>query len=130
MNKKMIGYEKNYPRSFQKDKMGKVNKTAKIYSAKKPGNKTKIKYKIACITFLMIFFVLVLPSILYSMVNYSSTQKYTSIIVQPGDNLWKIAQRHASPDTDLRKIIHEIKKVNRLNTASLMPGQELKIPQP
>lgn len=47
--------------------------------------------------------------------------------VQPGDTLWSIAQR-VEPSRDPRAVVDELTKLNRLSgTASLSPGQTLKL---
>ncbi len=51
------------------------------------------------------------------------------VMVIQGDSLWNIAQSiPGSEHVDLRKVVHEIKKLNGLTTSSLSPGQVLIIP--
>ena len=51
------------------------------------------------------------------------------VMVIQGDSLWSIAQSiPGSEHVDLRKVVHEIKKLNGLKTSSLSPGQVLIIP--
>lgn len=57
----------------------------------------------------------------------SSTQ-YTTITVQEGDTLWSIASSH-NINKDIRKTVYSIRKINKLDSAIIMPGQELIIPQ-
>ena len=52
------------------------------------------------------------------------TQVYT---VQPGDTLWSIAQEYKEPDTDTRKYIQKLYRLNPGLTADIMPGDMVKV---
>ena len=58
----------------------------------------------------------------------SSEPNMIEVKVVEGDNLWKIADRYYGDNTDLRKKIFKIKKINKLETAMLKPGQKIIIP--
>lgn len=49
------------------------------------------------------------------------------VVIQSGDTLWDIAESYC-PQTDTRKVVHKIRKLNDLATANIMPGQIIKIP--
>ncbi len=51
-----------------------------------------------------------------------------TVIVEPGDSLWKIAERYDDNSMDLRKYIHIIKEYNHLKSSQLQPGQIIKVP--
>lgn len=51
----------------------------------------------------------------------------TSVVVQPGDTLWSIAAP-AARGGDVRVEIAEIRRINRLSSARLVPGQTLHLP--
>jgi len=51
----------------------------------------------------------------------------TTVLVQPGQTLWDIAQA-IDPTTDPRKTIFTIEQINGLSEASLRVGQELIVP--
>ena len=56
---------------------------------------------------------------------------YTDIIIQPGDNLWKIANKYADPDhyKDISSYIAEVKHINHIeNDSHIIYGQILIIP--
>jgi LysM repeat protein len=76
--------------------------------------------------------VLIISVILIPVTGYkvkgNNTVKYTKVIVYPGDTLWSIASNHNESNSDIRKIIHKIRTANNLDTAVIMPGQELVIP--
>lgn len=61
-------------------------------------------------------------------VDGSSKLTYTTVTVYPGDTLWKIASEHNMGESDIRKAIYKIRKLNNLKSAVIMPGQELVIP--
>ncbi len=58
----------------------------------------------------------------------NNTIKYKRVIVYPGDTLWSIASENNESNSDIRKIIYKIRTANNLDTAIIMPGQELMIP--
>lgn len=56
---------------------------------------------------------------------------YTDIIIQPGDNLWEIANKYADPDhyKDISSYIAEVKHINHIeNDSHIVSGQMLIIP--
>jgi LysM repeat protein len=48
------------------------------------------------------------------------------VTVQPGDTLWSIAGQVA-PGHDPRRVVERLREVNQLSSASLTPGQTLKV---
>jgi len=50
----------------------------------------------------------------------------STVVVQPGDTLWAIAQR-AEPNSDPRLVVEQLRKANHLNSVVLSPGQTLKV---
>ena len=56
-----------------------------------------------------------------------STASFEQVTVMPGDTLWSIAVDIA-PNTDTQQVIAEIVSLNRLETATVQPGQRLSIP--
>lgn len=51
----------------------------------------------------------------------------TSVVVQPGDTLWSIASPVAAGG-DVRAVVREIRELNGLSSARLVPGQTLQLP--
>ena len=80
----------------------------------------------------LILTIMIISAILIPVTGYkakgNNTVKYTKVIVYPGDTLWSIASNHNENNLDIRKIIHRIRIANNLDTAVIMPGQELVIP--
>ena len=48
--------------------------------------------------------------------------------VGAGDTLWAIAAEVAEPGKDVRKVIHDIKRLNDLDGSVIHPGQVLVVP--
>lgn len=53
--------------------------------------------------------------------------EYTTVTVRQGDTLWSIASSY-NTYKDIRKTVYAIRKVNKLDSAIIIPGQELMIP--
>ncbi|MDI3269646.1 MAG: LysM peptidoglycan-binding domain-containing protein [Bacillota bacterium] len=51
-----------------------------------------------------------------------------TVVVQPGDTLWQLATRYASPREDLRRWIDRVMEHNHLQSPLIYPGQVLEIP--
>jgi Tfp pilus assembly protein FimV len=66
---------------------------------------------------------------LSSMHLYAATpQHYSTVIVRPGDTLWGIAAAHTPSSADVQDTIDSITQVNHLSSASITPGQRLRVP--
>ncbi|CQR73619.1 LysM domain/BON superfamily protein [Sporomusa ovata DSM 2662] len=54
---------------------------------------------------------------------------YETIYVKPGDTVWQIAAKYMTDKDDVREIVFEIRRINKLdNDAKVYPGQALKVP--
>ena len=49
-------------------------------------------------------------------------------VVEPGDTMWEIAARNATPSVDLRGLIADIEVLNDIDAGYIVPGQRLLIP--
>lgn len=49
-------------------------------------------------------------------------------VVQAGDTLWEIARHRVGPGGDPRPVVRDIREVNGLHSAALMPGKMLLLP--
>lgn len=59
----------------------------------------------------------------------SERESARTVVVQEGDTLWTIAAPIAERDGgDVRSIIHQIKRLNRLEDSTIYPGQPLILP--
>jgi len=50
------------------------------------------------------------------------------VTVRYGDSLWTIAREHGDPARDVREIVYEIRRANRLDSADLRAGTQLRLP--
>jgi hypothetical protein len=50
------------------------------------------------------------------------------VVVQPGDSLWSIAERHGAESWDVRRVVARMREVNRLDGADLRVGMRLMVP--
>ena len=57
----------------------------------------------------------------------SATPALEQTVVQPGESLWSVARRIA-PDNDPREVVAQIRDLNELASAQLVPGQQLLLP--
>ncbi|MFA5527365.1 MAG: hypothetical protein WC996_02005 [Peptostreptococcales bacterium] len=62
-----------------------------------------------------------------SIVSSASIENYEEIYVKKGDTLWSLVGEHFGEQTNKRKVLYDIEKMNRLNRY-LMPGEVIKIP--
>lgn len=54
---------------------------------------------------------------------------YETIYVKPGDTVWQIAAKYMTDKDDVREVVFEIRRINKLdNNAKVYPGQALKVP--
>lgn len=90
------------------------------------GNNMKFKKLILCIITISIIFLVFIPHM--SKANETVNSKYITITVCTGDTLWAIASDYLNQNTDIREFIYNIRKVNKLQSAMLTPGQKLLIP--
>jgi len=54
-------------------------------------------------------------------------KEYQEVYVCYGDTLWSIAKSHNPKDIDIRKVIYDIQKINKLDKANIYEGQVLKV---
>ncbi|KRQ87020.1 Cell division suppressor protein YneA [Caloramator mitchellensis] len=55
-------------------------------------------------------------------------QEYIYVTVKSGDTVWKIAKKHNINKKDIRKLVYEIREINKLDTLIIHPGQLIKVP--
>ena len=81
-----------------------------------------------------ILVILILKIILFSNKTYSKVDtKYKEESIILGDTLWSISQQEAKnnkyfENKDIREIVSEIKRINKLDNLDLKEGQKLLIP--
>lgn len=95
--------------------------------------KYRIKSKFRFITSLIIMLGILIGG--FNMVTGLNTSvaltkpQYTQVKVCYGDTLWDIANVYKSDDTDTRRAVYEICKVNDINASDLTPGMVISVPE-
>jgi LysM repeat protein len=68
------------------------------------------------------------PALSSMQLHAAAPQHYATVVVHPGDTLWSIASAHTASTSDVQDTIDRITEVNHLTTASIEPGQRLRVP--
>ncbi len=55
--------------------------------------------------------------------------RYSSVIVQPGDNVWSLAERTVPSGADVQSVVDNIVAVNHIDSTGLVPGQRIRVPR-
>lgn len=76
------------------------------------------------IVFLALVYLSVFSLLAYSGENYELKE----IVVEPGDTIWTIAEKHCSPEENIRNFVFTIREVNEIDGAVIHPGQKLLVP--
>jgi LysM repeat protein len=85
-------------------------------------NRKNKKFLFLFITILLISFTAIIKA------SGHSKPELVYVTVNPGDTLWEIASDYTNSGKDVRKTIYEIRKYNKLDTAVIIPGQEIAVP--
>jgi len=78
------------------------------------------------IALLLLSFIITTP-VFASTVYESREPAYETVVVREGDNLWNIVSGF-SKNSDIRKYINEVKKLNKMEDSNIYPGQTILIP--
>lgn len=82
-------------------------------------------------------FVVLMILILTTAINFAlglntavslTVPEYMDISVVSGDTLWSIAETYMPPDTDVRKSVYELCKINDISASELYAGMTIKVP--
>lgn len=76
------------------------------------------------ITFVVCCMVAVFTFTYTTSVHGCKEPSYRAVKVEKGDTLWSIAQKYGS-GKDVRKYIHEIKKINHMQTSDIFQGDTI-----
>lgn len=60
--------------------------------------------------------------------NSSTIPEYMELKVSSGDTLWSIADRYMADDTDIRKSVYELGKLNNISASDLHAGMTILVP--
>lgn len=69
------------------------------------------------------------PALSTATIRAAAPVHYANVTVQPGDNLWSLAEKRTNAGGDVQAVVDQIVAVNHLANATLVPGQHLRIPQ-
>ena len=58
----------------------------------------------------------------------AGAQRYATVRVHPGDTLWSLAAAHTAQSRNVQEAVDLIVEANHLRSASVQPGQQLRIP--
>jgi predicted Zn-dependent protease len=58
----------------------------------------------------------------------ASPQRYETVVVKPGDSLWTLVAARTPAGEDVQATIDRVSAENHLGSATLHPGQRIKIP--
>ena len=72
--------------------------------------------------------IVAIPTLSSTRLYAATTQRYVNVTVAPGDTLWSIAAAQSGDTADVQDTIDRITAVNHLHSATLQPGQRLRIP--
>ncbi|MFZ3171582.1 MAG: LysM peptidoglycan-binding domain-containing protein [Carboxydocellales bacterium] len=87
----------------------------------------KVIKRLSFFSIILVAIVMVLISLMPTQAKSSTGTYYRVVFVREGETLWKIAQKHGG-DGDIRELIHQIKKLNKLEYSVIYPGQRLIVP--
>ena len=73
--------------------------------------------------------VVALPALSQSRLYAASPERFSSITVAAGENLWTIADRYTADGGNVEDTIDGIEAANGLSSSTVHPGQHLRIPR-
>ncbi len=69
-----------------------------------------------------------LPTLSSVNLHAATATHFSHVTVRSGQTLWSIAAAHTSDTGDIQATIDRISEANHLDTATIQPGQNLRIP--
>lgn len=69
-----------------------------------------------------------IPTLATGHLYAASPQRYEMVVVKPGDSLWTLSAARTSSGADIQGTIDRVMADNHLDTATLQPGQRIRIP--
>ncbi len=70
-----------------------------------------------------------IPALSQSRLYAAAPERFASITVAPGQNLWTIADRYTSADGSVQDTVDQIMAANNLESSTVIAGEHLKIPR-
>ena len=69
------------------------------------------------------------PVLSASTIHAAARARFATVVVQPGDNVWSLAEQRAAKGADIQSVVDDILAINHIGGAGLTPGQRIRIPQ-
>ena len=92
-------------------------------------NKRLNKGRCIAVLVLLLFMIILLVSSFSGAKAAENSQAMQAVVVVEGDTLWGLVQKHYAYKGDIRKAIYEVRKINALKDAVIIPGQVIYMPQ-
>ena len=70
-----------------------------------------------------------IPVLSATTIHAAAPVHYATVVVQPGDNIWSLAEKRAAKGTDIQSVVDDIVAVNHIGGGGIVPGQRLRIPE-
>ena len=106
---------------------GKYRLRAEIAERRRQREKKKNSRRLRCLAFLIIF-AIALCVILVSAANAARVSDTKTYVVSTGDTLWGIAEYCNTENRDVRRVMDDIMKLNKMSSAKLNIGDKLIVP--
>jgi LysM repeat protein len=92
--------------------------------------KINIRGVLVLVVGIMLVFVALNSVFTYTVNAFAQTREtYQEVVIQKNDTLWCIAEKITPPGQDIRNTIYQLRKINKLNSAVIQPGQRILIPR-
>jgi nucleoid-associated protein YgaU len=70
-----------------------------------------------------------IPVVSSSTFYAASPERFATVVVHSGDNLWSLAEAKTPSDGSVQETVDKIVAANHLSGAAIVPGQKLRIPR-
>lgn len=87
-----------------------------------------LKKRMRFFGFLFFVFLITFIAVYTASVSGYTEPVYQTLTVKSGDTLWSIAQQHKDDDCDIREYIYNVKKINNMDSSTLIADTSILIP--
>jgi predicted Zn-dependent protease len=70
-----------------------------------------------------------IPALSQARLYAAAPEHFARVTIAPGDNLWALADRYTANGESVQETVDRIMAVNGLTSATVVPGEQLKIPR-
>ncbi|MDF2987072.1 MAG: Peptidoglycan-binding LysM [Eubacterium sp.] len=92
------------------------------------GKRYVLKNKVKFFSFIFLTSLIIFMMVYTVSVSGHKEPCYETVTINSGDTLWSIAQQYNSDNRDIRGYIHDIKKLNNLDSSLLIENTSIIIP--